>query len=169
MHTVIGAGAASGGTLDASNLLKPALSSGKLRCIGATTFEEYRSHLERDRALARRFQKVEVLEPSLEDSDADPARACARTTRSSTASPTRDEAIEAAATLAQRHLHDRKLPDKAIDLLDEAGADTKLSDGDGASVDGRPHRSSRRSHGADPAAPGELAATRRRSRSRQPT
>src|SRR6185295_7975018 len=68
MHTVIGAGAASGGTVDASNLLKPALSSGKLRCIGATTFEEYRSHLERDRAFARRFQKVEVLEPSLQDS-----------------------------------------------------------------------------------------------------
>ena len=64
---MIGAGAASGGTLDAANLLKPALASGKLRCIGATTFEEYRSHLERDRALARRFQKIEVLEPSLEE------------------------------------------------------------------------------------------------------
>src|SRR5687767_13387512 len=67
LHTVIGAGAASGGTLDAANLLKPALASGKLRCIGATTFEEYRSHLERDRALARRFQKIEVLEPSMEE------------------------------------------------------------------------------------------------------
>ncbi len=67
MHTVIGAGAASGGTLDAANLLKPALASGKLRCMGATTFEEFRSHVERDRALARRFQKIDVLEPSVDD------------------------------------------------------------------------------------------------------
>ncbi len=133
MHTVIGAGAASGGTVDASNLLKPALSSGKLRCIGATTFEEYRSHLERDRAFARRFQKVEVLEPSLEDSIL-----ILRGLRSKYEEfhgvTYSDDVLASAATLAQRHLHDRKMPDKAIDLLDESGADTKLSLDPGSAV-----------------------------------
>jgi ATP-dependent Clp protease ATP-binding subunit ClpA len=133
MHTVIGAGAASGGTLDAANLLKPALSSGKLRCIGATTFEEYRSHLERDRALARRFQKIEVLEPSLDETililkGLEPRYA---EFHGVTYAP---EAIEACARLAQKYLHDRKLPDKAIDLLDESGADAKLETGAGAVV-----------------------------------
>ncbi|MCA9628709.1 MAG: ATP-dependent Clp protease ATP-binding subunit ClpA [Myxococcales bacterium] len=133
LHTVIGAGATSGGTLDASNLLKPALSSGKLRCIGATTFEEYRSHLERDRALARRFQKIEVLEPSLEET-VQILKGLQPRYEEFHQVTYEPEAIEACGKLAQRHLHDRKLPDKAIDLMDEAGADAKLEDGEGAVV-----------------------------------
>jgi ATP-dependent Clp protease ATP-binding subunit ClpA len=133
MHTVIGAGAASGGTVDASNLLKPALSSGKLRCIGATTFEEYRSHLERDRAFARRFQKVEVLEPSLEDSVLI-LRGLRSRYEEFHGVTYSDEVLQSTAMLAQRHLHDRKMPDKAIDLLDESGADTKLSTAAGSPV-----------------------------------
>ncbi|MFO0571802.1 MAG: ATP-dependent Clp protease ATP-binding subunit ClpA [Polyangiaceae bacterium] len=133
IHTVIGAGAASGGTLDAANLLKPALSSGRLRCIGATTFEEYRSHLERDRALARRFQKIEVLEPSAEETLLILQGLKPRYEEFHVVTY-EDGALEAAVTLAQRYLHDRKLPDKAIDLMDEAGADAKLEDGDGAKV-----------------------------------
>ncbi|HEY6562705.1 MAG TPA: ATP-dependent Clp protease ATP-binding subunit ClpA, partial [Polyangiaceae bacterium] len=133
LHTVIGAGAASGGTLDAANLLKPALASGKLRCIGATTFEEYRSHLERDRALARRFQKIEVLEPSLDETVLILKGLQPHYEEFHKVTYT-EEAIEAAAKLALRHLHDRKMPDKAIDLLDESGADAKLEDGDGATV-----------------------------------
>src|SRR5688572_14449643 len=133
MHTVIGAGAASGGTVDASNLLKPALSSGKLRCIGATTFEEYRSHLETDRAFARRFQKVEVLEPSLDESVLILRGLRARYEEFHGVTYS-DEVLQITATLAQRHLHDRKLPDKAIDLLDESGADTKLSLEPGSAV-----------------------------------
>ncbi|HEY6727683.1 MAG TPA: ATP-dependent Clp protease ATP-binding subunit ClpA [Polyangiaceae bacterium] len=133
IHTIIGAGSASGGTLDAANLLKPALASGHLRCIGATTFEEYRAHLERDRALARRFQKVEVLEPSLDETKQILRGLQPHYEKFHQVSYTA-EAIEAAVNLASKHLHDRKLPDKAIDLMDEAGADAKLSDGDGASV-----------------------------------
>jgi ATP-dependent Clp protease ATP-binding subunit ClpA len=133
LHTVIGAGAASGGTLDAANLLKPALSSGKLRCIGATTFEEYRSHLERDRALARRFQKIEVLEPSL-DETIQILKGLLPKYEEFHHVKYDEEAVEAAAKLAQRHLHDRKMPDKAIDLIDEAGADAKLDVGEGAQV-----------------------------------
>lgn len=129
MHTVVGAGAASGGTLDAANLLKPALATGKLRCIGATTFEEYRSHLERDRALARRFQKVEVLEPSVEETILILKGLQPRYEEFHGVTYT-PEAIEACVNLSFRHLHDRRLPDKAIDLLDEAGADTKLANGD---------------------------------------
>lgn len=133
MHTVIGAGAASGGTLDAANLLKPALASGKLRCIGATTFEEYRSHLERDRALARRFQKIEVLEPTLDETILILKGLEPRYEEFHGVTYT-DEAIDASAKLAQKYLHDRKLPDKAIDLMDEAGADAKLDQGEGAVV-----------------------------------
>ena len=133
IHTVVGAGAASGGTLDAANLLKPALSSGHLRCIGATTFEEYRSHLERDRALARRFQKIEVLEPSLEETLLILKGLKPRYEEFHIVTYS-DEALEAAVKLSQRYLHDRKLPDKAIDLMDEAGADAKLEEGDGAKV-----------------------------------
>ena len=133
IHTIIGAGSASGGTLDAANLLKPALASGHLRCIGATTFEEYRAHLEKDRALARRFQKVEVLEPSLDETKQILRGLQPHYEKFHLVTYT-PEAIEAAANLAWKHLHDRKLPDKAIDLMDEAGADAKLSDGDGASV-----------------------------------
>ncbi|HEX4336688.1 MAG TPA: ATP-dependent Clp protease ATP-binding subunit ClpA [Polyangiaceae bacterium] len=134
IHTVIGAGATSGGTLDASNLLKPALAGGKLRCMGATTFEEYRRHLERDAALARRFQKIEVLEPSIEDTVLILKGLISRYEEfhGVTYAP---EALTAAALLASRHLHDRRMPDKAIDLIDEAGADTKLDLGEGAVVD----------------------------------
>ena len=133
LHTVIGAGAASGGTLDAANLLKPALASGKLRCIGATTFEEYRSHLERDRALARRFQKIEVLEPTLEETVEILKGLLPKYEEFHQVKYT-EEAVAAAAQLAQRHLHDRKMPDKAIDLIDESGADAKLEQGPGAVV-----------------------------------
>jgi ATP-dependent Clp protease ATP-binding subunit ClpA len=130
IHTIIGAGAASGGTMDASNLLKPALASGKLRCVGATTFQEYRSHLERDSALARRFQRIEVTEPSVDET----ARILKglqpkyEDFHGVTFTP---EAIEAAAKLAGRYIQDRRLPDKAIDLLDEAGAAARLAHGRG--------------------------------------
>jgi ATP-dependent Clp protease ATP-binding subunit ClpA len=125
IHTMVGAGAASGGTLDAANLLKPALANGKLRCIGATTFEEYRSHFEKDRALARRFQKIDVLEPSLSETIQILQGLRPRYEEFHGVAYT-DAAIEAAATLADRHLRDKKMPDKAIDLMDEAGADAKL-------------------------------------------
>jgi ATP-dependent Clp protease ATP-binding subunit ClpA len=125
IHTMVGAGAASGGTLDAANLLKPALANGKLRCIGATTFEEYRSHFEKDRALARRFQKIDVLEPSLSETIQILQGLKPRYEEFHGVSYT-DPAIEAAATLADRHLRDKKMPDKAIDLMDEGGADAKL-------------------------------------------
>jgi ATP-dependent Clp protease ATP-binding subunit ClpA len=133
-HTVIGAGATSGGTIDASNLLKPVMGAGRLRCIGATTFEEFRAHLERDRAFARRFQRIEVLEPSEEETQ-QILRGLKPSYEAFHHVTYSDEALEAAGKLAQRYLHDRKLPDKAIDLLDEAGADTRLDAGDGAVVD----------------------------------
>jgi ATP-dependent Clp protease ATP-binding subunit ClpA len=134
LHTVIGAGATSGGTLDASNLFKPALASGKLRCMGATTFEEYRRHLEKDAALARRFQKIEVLEPSVEDTIKILNGLLPRYAEFHGVTYTK-EAVDAAATLAFKHLHDRRMPDKAIDLIDEAGADAKLESGPGSVVD----------------------------------
>jgi ATP-dependent Clp protease ATP-binding subunit ClpA len=125
IHTIVGAGATSGGSMDASNLLKPALASGRMRCIGSTTFEEFRQHFEKDRALARRFQRVEVNEPSIEDT-----KKILQGLRGQYESfhgvKYTDEALDAAATLSARYLHDRKLPDKAIDLLDEAGAAAKL-------------------------------------------
>ncbi len=134
IHTVIGAGAASGGTLDAANLLKPALSGGKLRCIGATTFEEYRNHLERDRALARRFQKIDVLEPSVEET-IQILKGLQRHYEEFHGVVYTPEAVDTAARLADRHLRDKRLPDKAVDLLDEAGADAKLDEGENATVD----------------------------------
>jgi ATP-dependent Clp protease ATP-binding subunit ClpA len=134
LHTVMGAGSASGGTLDASNLLKPALSSGKIRCIGATTFQEYRSHMERDRALARRFQKIEVGEPSVAETTLILKGLLPKYEEFHGVKFT-EGAIEAAATLADRYLRDKKLPDKAIDLLDEAGAAAKLNKGKGAKID----------------------------------
>ncbi len=133
LHSVVGAGATSGGTIDAANLLKPALTTGKLRCIGATTFEEYRAHLERDRALSRRFQKIEVVEPSLDDTIAILRGLQPRYEDFHQVTYT-TEAIESAGSMAQRYLHDRKLPDTAIDLMDEAGADAKLEGGPGAEV-----------------------------------
>jgi ATP-dependent Clp protease ATP-binding subunit ClpA len=134
IHNVVGAGATSGGTLDAANLLKPALTGGRIRCIGATTFEDYRTHFERDRALARRFQKVEVLEPSLEDTIKilQGILPQYQEFHSVTYHP---DAVIAAAKLAERHLFDRRLPDKAIDLVDETGADARLTLGPGAEVD----------------------------------
>ncbi len=121
IHTVIGAGATSGGAMDASNLLKPSLSNGSLRCIGSTTYKEYRNHFEKDRALVRRFQKIDVHEPSQED-----------TVRILKGLKTyyedhhkvhySEEALRAAVELSVRYIGDRKLPDKAIDVIDEAGA-----------------------------------------------
>ena len=121
IHTVIGAGATSGGAMDASNLLKPALQGGKLRCMGSTTYKEFRQHFEKDRALSRRFQKIDVSEPSVDDTvkilnglkpyfeDHHEIRFTA-------------DAIKTAVELSARYIHDRKLPDKAIDVIDEAGA-----------------------------------------------
>ncbi|MBR9727829.1 ATP-dependent Clp protease ATP-binding subunit ClpA [Shewanella intestini] len=121
IHTIIGAGAASGGVMDASNLLKPLLSSGQLRCMGSTTFQEYQSIFEKDRALARRFQKIDINEPSV-----------AETTKILMGLKSKYEehhgvrytqaAISCAASLSDKHINDRHLPDKAIDVIDEAGA-----------------------------------------------
>jgi len=125
IHTVIGAGATSGGAMDASNLLKPALASGTLRCMGSTTYKEFRQHFEKDRALVRRFQKIDVNEPSIEDTlkilkglkvyyeEFHKLRYTA-------------EALKAAVDLSARYITDRKLPDKAIDIIDEAGASQML-------------------------------------------
>ncbi|WP_438037163.1 ATP-dependent Clp protease ATP-binding subunit ClpA [Sorangium sp. So ce204] len=134
IHTIIGAGAASGGTMDASNLLKPALASGRLRCIGATTFQEYRGHLERDSALARRFQRIEVPEPSV-DETAQILKGLQKRYEEFHKITYTAEAIDAAAKLSARYLQDRRLPDKAIDLLDEAGAAARLRHGDGYTVE----------------------------------
>jgi len=125
IHTVIGAGAASGGVMDASNLIKPVLASGEIRCIGSTTYAEFRGVFEKDHALARRFQKIDVPEPSIEE-----------TVQILFGLKTRfeehhdvvydNEALEVAAELAARHINDRRLPDKAIDVIDEAGASLRL-------------------------------------------
>ena len=125
IHTVVGAGATSGGALDASNLLKPVLGSGELRCIGATTYEEYRRHFEKDHALSRRFQKIVVAEPSVEDTVLilRGLRARYETFHGVRYS---ERALRSAAELAAVHVHDRRLPDKAIDVIDEAGSRWKL-------------------------------------------
>lgn len=125
IHTIIGAGAASGGVMDASNLLKPMLSSGELRCIGSTTFQEFRGIFEKDRALARRFQKVDVLEPSVEDTIAILKGLKSRFEKHHKLRYD-DHALETAARLADRYINDRHLPDKAIDVVDEAGAYQQL-------------------------------------------
>ena len=121
IHTVIGAGATSGGAMDASNLLKPALQGGKLRCMGSTTYKEFRQHFEKDRALARRFQKIDVNEPSVEDSIKILMGLKPYFEEHHDLRYTAD-AIRSAVELAARYIHDRKLPDKAIDVIDEAGA-----------------------------------------------
>ena len=121
IHTVIGAGATSGGAMDASNLLKPALQSGSLRCMGSTTYKEYRQHFEKDRALARRFQKIDVNEPSVEDAFKILKGLKPYFEEHHDVRYTQD-AIKAAVDLSARYIHDRKLPDKAIDVIDEAGA-----------------------------------------------
>ncbi len=125
IHTVIGAGATSGGAMDASNLLKPALAQGTLRCIGSTTYKEYRQYFEKDRALVRRFQKIDVNEPSIEDAieimkGLKPYFEEFHKVRYT------NEAVKAAVELSARYIHDRKLPDKAIDVIDETGASQML-------------------------------------------
>jgi len=125
IHTVIGAGATSGGAMDASNLLKPALASGSVRCIGSTTYKEYRQHFEKDRALVRRFQKIDVVEPSVPDTvkilkGLKPYFEEFHKVRYT------NDAVKAAVELSAKYMHDRKLPDKAIDVIDEAGASQML-------------------------------------------
>ena len=125
IHTVIGAGATSGGAMDASNLLKPALAGGALRCIGSTTYKEYRQHFEKDRALVRRFQKIDVNEPSIEDAwkilkGLKPYYEEFHKVRFT------EDAIRSAVELSARYMSDRKLPDKAIDVIDESGASQML-------------------------------------------
>ena len=121
IHTVIGAGATSGGAMDASNLLKPALSGGAIRCIGSTTYKEFRNHFEKDRALLRRFQKIDVNEPTVEDTIKILAglRSAFENHHSVKYTP---DAIKSAVELSARYINDRKLPDKAIDVIDEVGA-----------------------------------------------
>jgi ATP-dependent Clp protease ATP-binding subunit ClpA len=121
IHTVIGAGATSGGAMDASNLLKPALQSGLVRCIGSTTYKEYRQHFEKDRALVRRFQKIDVNEPSIEDA-IEIMRGLKPYFEEYHKLKYTNEAIKSAVELSAKYIHDRKLPDKAIDVVDEAGA-----------------------------------------------
>jgi ATP-dependent Clp protease ATP-binding subunit ClpA len=125
IHTVIGAGATSGGAMDASNLLKPALAGGALRCIGSTTYKEYRQHFEKDRALVRRFQKIDVNEPSIPDAIAIMKGLKPYYEEFHKVEYT-DEAIESAVQLSARYMADRKLPDKAIDVIDETGASLML-------------------------------------------
>src|SRR6267154_760967 len=121
IHTVIGAGATSGGAMDASNLLKPALASGSIHCIGSTTYKEYRNYFEKDRALVRRFQKIDVNEPSVEDAVAI-LKGLKPYFEDYHKLKYTSEAIRAAVELSARYIHDRKLPDKAIDVIDESGA-----------------------------------------------
>ncbi|MFN3826236.1 MAG: ATP-dependent Clp protease ATP-binding subunit ClpA [Micavibrio sp.] len=121
IHTVIGAGATSGGAMDASNLLKPALSNGTIRCIGSTTYKEYRNHFEKDRALVRRFQKIDVNEPSIDDAVKILTGLKSYYEEHHKVQYT-DEAIKAAVELSAKYIGDRKLPDKAIDIIDEVGA-----------------------------------------------
>ncbi|PQV53599.1 ATP-dependent Clp protease ATP-binding subunit ClpA [Defluviimonas denitrificans] len=121
IHTVIGAGATSGGAMDASNLLKPALQGGKLRCMGSTTYKEFRQHFEKDRALSRRFQKIDVNEPSVDDTIKILMGLKPYFEKHHDLRYTHD-AIKSAVELSARYIHDRKLPDKAIDVIDEAGA-----------------------------------------------
>jgi ATP-dependent Clp protease ATP-binding subunit ClpA len=125
IHTVIGAGATSGGAMDASNLLKPALAQGTLRCIGSTTYKEYRNYFEKDRALVRRFQKIDVNEPSVEDAVKILQGLKTNYEKHHRVKYT-PEAIKAAVELSAKYIHDRKLPDKAIDVIDEVGASRML-------------------------------------------
>lgn len=125
IHTLIGAGAASGGTLDASNLLKPALSSGQMRCIGATTYNEFRGVFEKDHALSRRFQKIDVVEPSVDETVAI-LRGLKSRFESHHGVRYTNAALSTAAELAARYINDRHLPDKAIDVIDEAGAAQRI-------------------------------------------
>jgi ATP-dependent Clp protease ATP-binding subunit ClpA len=125
IHTVIGAGAASGGVMDASNLIKPVLANGQLRCIGSTTYQEYRGIFEKDHALARRFQKIDVVEPSVSETF-EILKGLRSRFEDHHQIRYADEALKAAAELSAKHINDRHLPDKAIDVVDEAGARQRL-------------------------------------------
>lgn len=127
IHTIVGAGSASGSTVDASNLLKPVLIEGKIRCIGATTYEEYRNYFEKDRALSRRFQKIDIVEPSEEETYEILKGLKKYYERYHGVSYT-EEALKSAVSLSAKYINDRFLPDKAIDVIDEAGAIVKLYD-----------------------------------------
>ncbi|MDY0391343.1 ATP-dependent Clp protease ATP-binding subunit ClpA [Desulfobulbus oligotrophicus] len=133
MHTIIGAGATSGGSMDASNLLKPALQAGTIRCIGSTTYEEYKNHIEKDRALSRRFQKIDIEEPSVADTGRILRGLQSRYEEHHQIRYART-AIDAAAELANRYINDRFLPDKAIDVMDEVGAYFRLNGKTGRTV-----------------------------------
>ena len=156
IHTVIGAGATSGGAMDASNLLKPALSSGAIRCIGSTTYKEFRNHFEKDRALLRRFQKIDVNEPTIEDTIKIIAGLRSSFEQHHKVRYTPD-AVKSAVELSARYIHDRKLPDKAIDVIDEVGAMQMLvppsppQEGD----HDQGNRGGGRDHGAHPAQIGQ--------------
>jgi ATP-dependent Clp protease ATP-binding subunit ClpA len=125
IHTIIGAGAASGGAMDASNLLKPALSTGELKCVGSTTYQEYRGIFEKDRALSRRFQKIDVPEPSVEET-VDILRGLRTRFEEHHSVRYTQQALRSAAELSDRYINDRHLPDKAIDVIDEAGASIRM-------------------------------------------
>jgi len=125
IHTIIGAGSASGGTMDASNLIKPALASGELRCIGSTTFQEYRGVFEKDRALARRFQKIDIVEPTVGET-IEILQGLKAKYEAHHGVSYADDAIKAAVDLSVKHIGERLLPDKAIDVIDEAGARQRL-------------------------------------------
>ncbi len=125
IHTIIGAGAASGGVMDASNLIKPVLASGELRCIGSTTYQEFRGVFEKDRALARRFQKIDIVEPTISET-VEILRGLKSRFEDHHGIKYTDEALCAAAELSGRHINDRHLPDKAIDVIDEAGARQRM-------------------------------------------
>ncbi|HQW59110.1 MAG TPA: AAA family ATPase, partial [Thermomonas sp.] len=125
IHTIIGAGSASGGTMDASNLIKPVLANGELRCIGSTTFQEYRGIFEKDRALARRFQKIDIVEPTVGET-IEILQGLKPRYEAHHGVAYADEAIKAAVDLSVKHIGDRLLPDKAIDVIDEAGARQRL-------------------------------------------
>ncbi len=129
IHTIVGAGAVSGGAMDASNILKPALASGKIRCIGSTTFAEYKSAFERDRALARRFQKIEINEPTV-DETYEILKGLQKYYEEHHGVKYSDEALRTAADLAGKYINDKHMPDKAIDVIDEVGAMTKLMPAD---------------------------------------
>jgi ATP-dependent Clp protease ATP-binding subunit ClpA len=133
IHTVIGAGAASGGVMDASNLIKPVLANGQLRCIGSTTYNEYRNIFEKDHALARRFQKIDVLEPSIAET-VEILKGLQSRFEEHHGITYAEAAIQAAAELSARHINDRHLPDKAIDVIDEAGASLRLQSPDPANA-----------------------------------
>ena len=125
IHTIIGAGAASGGTMDASNLIKPMLAAGELRCIGSTTYQEFRGIFEKDHALTRRFQKIDIVEPSVAET-VEILKGLRERFEEHHSVRYTDEALQAAAELSAKYINDRHLPDKAIDVIDEAGAATRL-------------------------------------------